>query len=225
MLSGSPSVLEIILQSSHLINITSNPLPVYGPYHGQATADETTIDEFLEPYSSALSTLSRVPASTLTLTVAHKDSSIASGLDARTLLSNVLSNILTQDISAAALIQTCTEHIQKSGSQACRLVVCGASATEVAVIKALQEKCEVGVTSPRSEGEKSSLEESYEAQTSSQPKLAIVGMAGRFPDAADHEKFWELLEAGRDLHRRVGVNLEALGALLTTSAKDTQGPF
>ncbi|KAL8723506.1 MAG: hypothetical protein Q9225_000239 [Loekoesia sp. 1 TL-2023] len=28
-------------------------------------------------------------------------------------------------------------------------------------------------------------------------------MAGRFPNAADHEKFWELLEAGLDVHRKV----------------------
>jgi acyl transferase domain-containing protein len=32
-------------------------------------------------------------------------------------------------------------------------------------------------------------------------KLAIVGMAGRFPDAASHEKLWELLEKGLDVHR------------------------
>lgn len=35
------------------------------------------------------------------------------------------------------------------------------------------------------------------------PRLAIVGLAGRFPDAADHEKFWDLLKAGRDVHRKV----------------------
>ncbi|KAL9044147.1 MAG: hypothetical protein Q9214_002694, partial [Letrouitia sp. 1 TL-2023] len=39
---------------------------------------------------------------------------------------------------------------------------------------------------------------------SKKAKLAIVGMAGRFPNAADHEKFWNLLEAGLDVHRKVG---------------------
>lgn len=34
-------------------------------------------------------------------------------------------------------------------------------------------------------------------------KLAIVGMAGRFPDAASHQKLWELLEKGLDVHREV----------------------
>jgi iterative type I PKS product template protein len=33
--------------------------------------------------------------------------------------------------------------------------------------------------------------------------IAIIGMAGRFPDAADHELFWQLLEQARDVHRPV----------------------
>lgn len=38
---------------------------------------------------------------------------------------------------------------------------------------------------------------------SRRPRLAIVGMAGRFPNAADHSKFWDLLESGLDVHRKV----------------------
>lgn len=34
-------------------------------------------------------------------------------------------------------------------------------------------------------------------------KIAIIGMAGRFPNAADHEAFWKLLEQGLDVHREV----------------------
>lgn len=36
-------------------------------------------------------------------------------------------------------------------------------------------------------------------------KIAIVGMAGRFPNAADHEAFWKLLEQGLDVHREVCI--------------------
>ena len=34
-------------------------------------------------------------------------------------------------------------------------------------------------------------------------KVAIVGMAGRFPSAANHEALWELLMKGLDVHRRI----------------------
>ena len=39
--------------------------------------------------------------------------------------------------------------------------------------------------------------------TRKESDIAIIGFAGRFPDAADHEKFWELLEKGLDVHRPV----------------------
>ncbi|KAF2764036.1 polyketide synthase [Teratosphaeria nubilosa] len=34
-------------------------------------------------------------------------------------------------------------------------------------------------------------------------KIAIVGLAGRYPNAADHEKLWDLLMKGLDVHRRI----------------------
>ncbi|KAB5525769.1 hypothetical protein GE09DRAFT_1152588 [Coniochaeta sp. 2T2.1] len=37
-------------------------------------------------------------------------------------------------------------------------------------------------------------------------RLAIVGMAGRFPDAASHEALWDLLAKGLDVHRVVPAN-------------------
>lgn len=43
----------------------------------------------------------------------------------------------------------------------------------------------------------------YAGGKSADSKIAIVGMAGRFPDAADHEAFWNVLEKGLDVHREV----------------------
>jgi hypothetical protein len=45
-------------------------------------------------------------------------------------------------------------------------------------------------------------------------KIAIVGMAGRFPNAADHEAFWQLLEQGLDVHREVCVLSHVLRSIL-----------
>ncbi|MCJ1476563.1 hypothetical protein MMC13_005229 [Lambiella insularis] len=37
----------------------------------------------------------------------------------------------------------------------------------------------------------------------SEAKIAIIGMAGRYPDAENNEKLWELLENGLDVHREI----------------------
>ncbi|KAL2002415.1 hypothetical protein VTN02DRAFT_6839 [Thermoascus thermophilus] len=34
-------------------------------------------------------------------------------------------------------------------------------------------------------------------------KIAIIGFSGRFPESASNEEFWELLHAGRDVHRTI----------------------
>lgn len=47
-------------------------------------------------------------------------------------------------------------------------------------------------------------EEKHEPRGSMQSKIAIVGMSCRLPGGAtDPEKFWELLEAGMDVHRKI----------------------
>ena len=38
---------------------------------------------------------------------------------------------------------------------------------------------------------------------SNKSPIAVVGMAGRFPEAADPDRLWELLQAGRDVHRTI----------------------
>jgi hypothetical protein len=42
------------------------------------------------------------------------------------------------------------------------------------------------------------------SETASSAGIAIVGMAGRFPGCEDLEGFWDLLKAGKDVHREVG---------------------
>ncbi|KAF7552262.1 hypothetical protein G7Z17_g4428 [Cylindrodendrum hubeiense] len=37
----------------------------------------------------------------------------------------------------------------------------------------------------------------------SDSKIAIIGYSGRFPESASNEEFWELLKAGKDVHREV----------------------
>ena len=36
-----------------------------------------------------------------------------------------------------------------------------------------------------------------------QSKIAIIGFSGRFPESSSNEEFWDLLHAGRDVHRTI----------------------
>lgn len=49
------------------------------------------------------------------------------------------------------------------------------------------------------------LPDSSQTQTGkfSQSSIAIIGYSGRFPESASNQEFWELLMAGRDVHREI----------------------
>ncbi|KAK4166873.1 hypothetical protein QBC43DRAFT_367805 [Cladorrhinum sp. PSN259] len=66
---------------------------------------------------------------------------------------------------------------------------------------------------------------SIDLSTSKKPKLAIIGMSGRFPDAKDNEAFWDILYRGLDVHKPVpplhwnaGTHVDPTGARKNTSA-------
>lgn len=48
-------------------------------------------------------------------------------------------------------------------------------------------------------------------------KIAIIGLGGRFPDAPNPEKFWDLLHRGLDVHREVPTDRWDVGAHVDTT--------
>lgn len=80
----------------------------------------------------------------------------------------------------------------------CNIGPTQAASTLASILKA-QTELEIALRRPATDGEESAAKTFSGAPI----KLAIVGMAGRFPDAATHEKLWELLENGLAVHRVV----------------------
>ena len=116
-----------------------------------------------------------------------------------TLLTQVVEYILNEQINLQDVISSCTD--MALSSQQCTIVSCGPNDFENLVAEALNE-AKVSLLQTPDPGGLNSFGDA--PRTSKKPKIAIVGMAGRFPDAADHEKFWDLLEKGLDVHRKVG---------------------
>ena len=55
----------------------------------------------------------------------------------------------------------------------------------------------------------------------SESKIAIIGMAGRYPNAANNEKLWDILKLGLDVHRKVRSYLYLTLALSDILLPDT----
>lgn len=123
------------------------------------------------------------------------------------LLADIINEILNKPVRLQDIVTVCVGQLTTSNINACQIVPCGFTRSQSVLVLYLRSQTNAEITLLEVLWQKQSMLPDGISRTSRKPKLAIVGMAGRFPNAADHEKFWELLEAGLDVHRKVSQNL------------------
>jgi len=122
------------------------------------------------------------------------------------ILTEIINDILNEPLRLYQVLNGCSKFINDAKIAKCRIVPCGPSTAEAALISALHSDTNAEIVLHEADLHLASpLRLNQTPRTSKKQKLAIVGMAGRFPNAADHEKFWDLLHAGLDVHREVSV--------------------
>lgn len=120
------------------------------------------------------------------------------------LLTAVVHEILVEPLRMGQVLESCVKTVEGLKSLKSRIISCGPTDLESIFLAALKSKTDAEVVLHDASGETSStIPFGQSTATPKRPKIAIVGMAGRFPNAADHEKFWNLLEAGLDVHKKV----------------------
>ena len=127
-------------------------------------------------------------------------------LDVPALFTAVIRDILTETLNLQQTVDGCIQLAKETKCGECNIISFGPSNSKSMFAKAMES--EPGFRVTLHEDLAAKLSEAPSAfgdtsRTSKKPKIAIVGMAGRFPNSADHEKFWNLLEAGLDVHKRV----------------------
>ena len=98
---------------------------------------------------------------------------------------------------------TCSE-MERSGVSECTIFPAGPPEMGRGLVSALQRNKRSCIATLDDALWISALDAHASSQSSGKfadSKIAIVGMSGRFPNAANHELFWELLEKGTDTHR------------------------
>ena len=100
-------------------------------------------------------------------------------------------------------MEACVVKAQASQGTKCNVIAFGTINSATALANSLSAQTSLEVILHRVPSQKATSRITENSGSSNRGKLAIVGMAGRFPDAASHEKLWELLEQGLDVHREV----------------------
>ena len=174
-------------------------LPIHGPYHAAHLYDDQDIEDILD-LGSCDALASYVPHVPLLSSFSGKQISLDNTVQ---VLKCIMKEILIQQLHWNCIIEGAISEINAASSSECIVYSFGPTSAGRSLVSALKQASGLQVTLDDCS---LYLSNSYSGQPSgklSESNIAIVGMAGRFPSAADHELFWELLEQGKDVHKEI----------------------
>jgi len=173
-------------------------IPIRGPYHAYHLYDVSDLDRIID--ADAAHCIEKYSVFHPLTGLSSEDLPTSS----MELFRQAVLDILAHQVQWDAIVKGCVSDIRSSSIKSVRVLAMGPTALSNSLVSALK----VGG------GLRLSLEDgvSWFAQNPlprpatgdlRNSKIAIIGMAGRFPNAADHDAFWKLLEKGLDVHREV----------------------
>lgn len=201
--SGPPATLKSLF-SKDLFESRPTAIPVYGPYHAAHLHASADIERILRLDDAAVNAAlaDSKPRSQIMSCVTG---TAFTESDTKSLLKAVVHEILNEPLLFHKALKGSLGNARDFKGSRVFVIPYGptqAASTLANLLKA-QTKLDVVLRSPPQVSRESSASTIGNHGSSGKCKLAIVGMAGRFPDAASHEKLWELLEKGIDAHRVV----------------------
>ncbi|RMZ70535.1 polyketide synthase [Pyrenophora seminiperda CCB06] len=196
-ISGPPSTTKLLLQRDAFKACARVPIPVYAPYHAAHLYSEADIDRILD--KDAIRHLQQFrPLSLVHSASSGKCQTATSTLD---LIRTVLGEMLVEPVRWDSLLAEIVSQVTSASSPECSVSAIGVTSITNSLASALKNGGQAAIT-VRDHSAWVAAEHNSRGRTQND-KIAIVGMSGRFPGAANPDALWELLEKGLDVHREV----------------------
>lgn len=206
-ISGPPSTLKQLSDPAYTFGTSSCLVPIGGPYHADHLHYQARLQQFLptsEPHMSPLDGYHLL----LPIISSSTGSLFDPNLSILDLLSLVIYDIISHPLQLEKVLNQCVNVTKEISAHRCAILSFGPSSAGGSLLATLKRETTVDVTLNQPSKHSPVIRSCNERiGRSRKPKIAIIGMAGRFPNAADHEKFWKLLESGLDVHRKVAAPL------------------
>lgn len=187
---------QLFEQSSDFQGVQRKEIIIRGPYHAAHLYEACDVDRILTPEISSVLERYSLVHPLIGLTTQNPNSTLE-------VFRCAILEILGRQVQWDIMAKRCVSQVRASTQSAVRILAMGPTA----LANSLASLLKVGG------GLRISLEDyiSWSSRNTlpcapgymKDSKIAIIGMAGRFPNAADHEAFWKLLEQGLDVHREV----------------------
>lgn len=189
-LCGPPSLIEHFTSTYQL---KASTCAVYAPYHAAHIYSENDVEAIIQSVDPSAADLS----SRYTL-LSHHDGKAQPPQTLRSLLKTAICAMLREPMPSMDVLRSVRDMVQSHVSQSCTVVSIGApygSYLKSVLGESLSNTDEVEYVS-----DESIVKDASTPQHARQSKIAIIGFAGRFPEAESIEKFWDVLHGGVDTH-------------------------
>lgn len=215
-ISAPPIILDQFIDDRLSKDYKPAKAPIHAPYHAAQLYDKWDVERILQlrPTEDYWRQKPRIP-----IFSSNTGRPIESG-SFKSLLEICVEEILTKQLRWDKITDSCLTVMKTANSPPCKLFstsvpivqsLCSALKREGAPSVELNSGTTDIPTNPSSIGFTGRPDRS---------KIAIVGFAGRFPDAPNPERFWALLHQGLDVHREVPPDRWDVGAHVDTTGTE-----
>ncbi|KAK4104197.1 ketoacyl-synt-domain-containing protein [Parathielavia hyrcaniae] len=202
-ISGPPRTFEA-MSSKGILPKKMITIPVHGPYHAPHIHSGINLEKMLglgdkEVEDALYKTRPRSPV------MSCGTGEWFSATDTKSLFTSVASALLNETLMFHKVLDGCLERSHQFSNKKCLILPLGPTQNAATLQNLLKAKAELDLVlrMPPPIAPENAKPHVGNSGSGGKCKLAIVGMAGRFPDAESHQKLWELLEKGLDVHRVV----------------------
>jgi len=196
--SGPPRSLAQLTSSESFKDLEFKSIQIegiYGPYHAPHLYSQDDVEEIVGSLipRSADARPNQIPLFSSTRATVE-------GGNFETLLKAAVGQMLLQPIRWSGVLEELQICLQRAGFKTFSVAPIGSKADQL-IYTALKQTSLRALLLPTPGQSKPSLPEDASYSSPGKPKLAIIGMSGRFPGAKDNEAFWDLLYQGLDVHK------------------------
>ena len=198
--TGPPATAKRFFENSEAVRKNSRvAIPIYAPYHAAHLHSEADIDRILtDDVSTVLKQYQ--PASLVHSSSTGKCFMAENTLELfRMSLADMLQNQVRWDL----LLEESVNQVTANTRAPAKIFAMGITNVANSLVSALKAGGQQSVSVVDQSAWKDLSDDASAQGRTQNDKIAIVGLAGRFPSAATHEALWELLEKGLDVHRRI----------------------
>ena len=188
-----------MLQFPPIAKLKSIRVPIYAPYHAPHLYNESDLDTIIESRPPNL--LTSYPAKIPVFSSAT--GKLIDATDFGSLLQAALREVLLQTLRWDSVLEGCKSLTYSFEIAHCTIVPIATNASQ-SLASALRQNDNLTVQIDHSIIDSAKLSKTTSPTgRPEQSKIAIIGLSGRFPDAASPELFWDLLFKGLDVHKEI----------------------